>query len=87
MWAHVAATYDYDTGLYFIYFSENLDKHFNPLNTGKGYEISTNAEELRMGVRDGDSRYFKGKITRMKVYDVALNEAQIKQVTKQGICK
>ena len=87
VWAHVAATYDYDTGLHSIYFSENLDEHFNPLNTGKGYEISTNAEEVRMGVRDGDSRYFKGKITQMKVYDVALNEAQIKQIINQGICK
>jgi len=86
VWAHVAATHDFDTGLHSLYINENLSTHYNPLNNGKGYEISTNAEEVRMGVRDGESRYFKGKITQMKVYDVALSEAQIKQVKDQGIC-
>ena len=31
-----------------------------------------------MGARDGDSRYFKGKIVQMKIFDVAHNEAQIR---------
>ena len=84
MWALVAATYDYDTGLHSLYISEHL---IISRNIGKGYEISTNAKEVRMGARDGDSRYLKGKITQMKVYDVALNEAQIKQMINQGIFK
>jgi len=81
-WARVAAVYDYDTGLNSLYINGHLNKSEN---IGTGYEISTNAEEVRMGARDDDARYFKGIITEMKVYDVALNEAQIKQIINQGI--
>ena len=84
VWARVVATYDYDTGLNSIYINGHLNKS---QSIDKGYEISTNAEEVRMGTREGDARYFKGKITEMKVYDVALNEAQIKQMINQGIAK
>jgi len=80
VWARVVATYDYDTGLNSIYINGHLNKS---QNIDKGYEISTNAEEVRMGTREGDARYFKGKITEMKVYNVALNEAQIKQMINQ----
>ena len=81
-WTRVAAIYDYDTGLNSLYINGHLS---NSKNIGKGYEISTNAEEVRMGAKDYDGRYFKGMITEMKVYDVALNEAQIKQIINQGI--
>ena len=84
VWARVVATYDYDTGLNSIFINGHLNKS---QSIDKGYEISTNAEEVRMGTREGDARYFKGKITEMKVYDVALNEAQIKQMINQGIAK
>ena len=83
-WARVAATIDYDTGLNSLYINGHLNKW---KNIGRGFEILTNAEEVRMGANDGDERYFKGKITQMKVYDVALNEAQIKQIINQGIAK
>ena len=82
VWARVAAINDYDTGLNSLYINGHLNKSEN---IGKGYEILTNGKEVRMGARDGDGRYFKGKITQMKVYDVALNEAQIKQIVNQGI--
>ena len=82
VWARVAAAYDFDTGLNSLYINGHLNRWEN---IGKGYEISTNAEEVRMGARDGDARYFKGKIAEMKVYDVALNEAQIKEMINQGI--
>lgn len=74
-WYHVAATYDHNTGVNFLYIDGNPD---NSLNIGTGYEISTNDDKVRMGVKDGDGRYFKGKITQMKVYDFALNVDQIK---------
>ena len=81
-WARVAAVYDYNTGLNSLYINGQLSRS---KNIGKGYEISTNAEEVRMGATDHDDRYFRGRITEMKVYDVALNEAQIKQIINQGI--
>ena len=81
-WVRVAATNDYDTGLSSLYINGHLNKWEN---IAKGFEILTNAGEVRMGASDGDERYFKGKITQMKVYDVALNEAQIKKIINQGI--
>ena len=45
--------------------------------------IVTN-DKVRMGVNGDDNRYFKGKIAEMKVYDVALNEAQIQTSIRQG---
>ena len=40
-----------------------------------------------MGVTiERNNAYFKGKIAEMKVYDVALNEAQIQTSIRQGSC-
>ena len=39
-----------------------------------------------MGIARYGSNHFKGKITEMKVYDVALNEAQIQTSIRQGSC-
>ena len=39
-----------------------------------------------MGVGDRLNKYFAGKIAEMKVYDVALNEAQIQTSLRQGSC-
>ena len=39
-----------------------------------------------MGSRKGRDENFKGKITEMKVYDVALNNAQIQTSIRQGSC-
>jgi len=75
-WYHVAATYDHNTGINFIYIDGHPDKF---LNISKGYEISTNDDRVRMGVKDGDRRYFKGKIAQMKVFDYALDASQIKE--------
>ena len=74
-WYHVATTYDHNTGVNFIYINGNPN---NSLNIGTDYNISTNDGRVRMGVKDGDHRYFRGKITQMKVYDFALNVDQIK---------
>ena len=39
-----------------------------------------------MGSGSGRDENFKGKIAEMKVYDVALNEAQIQTSIRQGSC-
>jgi len=73
-WVHVAASYDHNTGNNSLY----INGHFSvSQNTGKGYEIETTGE-VYMGLS------FKGKIAEMKVYDVALNEAQIQTSIRQG---
>ena len=73
-WYHVAATYDHNNGVNSLYIDGNLN---NSHNIGTGYLISTNDARVRMGVKDGDGRYFKGKITQMKVYNISLSADQI----------
>lgn len=79
-WVHVAATYNHSRGENSLYINGVLNKSQNidagPLN-------STHDPKALMGVK-GD-RYFKGKIAQMKIYDAALDEAQIKAAINQGI--
>ena len=83
-WVHVAASYDYNTGNNSLY----INGHFSVTqNIGKGYEIETNPQNVRMGTIGDDGSSFIGKIAEMKVYDVALNEAQIQSSIGQGSCK
>ena len=79
-WVHVAASYDHITGNNSLYLNGHLRAS---QNIGKGYQIATAAQKIRMGVKEGNS-YFKGKIAEMKVYNFALNEAQIQTSIRQG---
>ena len=81
VWVHVAATYNYHTGNCSLFINGHLSvsSHIRI-----SYAIETNANKVRMGVRVNDYRYFKGEISEMKVYDVALNEAQIQTSIRQG---
>ena len=80
-WVHVAATYNHLTGANSLYVNGVLSK---TQNIGTGYRISTNDAAVRMGVKDGDSRYFKGAISQMRVYNVALTPEGILAVINQG---
>ena len=80
-WAHVAATYDHITGVNSLYINGHLSK---TKYIGKTDRISTNDGQVRMGVKIGDSRYFNGKIAQMKVFDIALDEADIKAAMNEG---
>ena len=53
---------------------------------GRGYQIATITQKVRMGNKGVGDKNFKGKIAEMKVYDVVLNEAQIKTSLGQGSC-
>ena len=77
VWAHVAATYDFDTGNASLYINGYLT---NSRRVSAGIYISTNADKVRIGV-------IKGAIAEMKVYDVALDEAEIQASIRKGICK
>ena len=79
-WVHVAASYDHNTGNNSLYINGHLSVS---QNIGKGHEIATTSD-VRMGTTRGSYKYFKGKIAEMKVYDVALNEAQIQTSIRQG---
>ena len=81
VWVHVAATYNYHTGNGSLL----INGHLNVLSHIRiRSAIATNTDKVRMGVRGNDNRYFKGKIAEMKVYDVALSEAQIQSSIRQG---
>ena len=79
-WVHVAANYDHNTGNCSLYINGHL---CISQYIGEGYEISTTGQKARMGAMY-EELYFKGKIAEMKVYDVALNEAQIQTSIRQG---
>ena len=82
-WVHVAASYDHGSGSNSLYINGHLKASHN---IGRGYQIATNTQKVRMGSRSGRDANFKGKIAEMKVYDVALNEAQIQTSIRQGSC-
>ena len=81
-WVHVAASYDHNSGKNSLYINGHLRAS---QNIGTGYEIATTPQRVLMGLKS--SGYFEGKITEMKVYDVALNEAQIQTSIRQGNSK
>jgi len=81
VWVHVAATYNYHTGNRSLFINGDL-KVLSHIPTR--YAIATNADKVRMGARGNDNGYFKGKIAEIKVYDVALNAAQIQKSIIQG---
>jgi len=83
-WVHVAASYDASSGNNSLYINGRLRASRN--NRRPSYRINTASQRVLMGTRNKFKEYFKGKIAEMKVYDVALNEAQIQTSIRQGSC-
>ena len=81
-WVHVAASYDHNSGRNSLYINGHLKAS---QNIGTGYEIATTPQRVLMGLKGNGS--FEGKIAEMKVFDVALNEAQIQAAIRQGSSK
>ena len=82
-WIHVAASYDHSSGSNSLYINGHLRASHN---IGRGYEIATNTQKVLMGSKKRSYGNFKGKIAEMKVYDVAVNEAQIQSSIRPGSC-
>jgi len=80
-WVHVAASYDNSSGNNSLYINGELTASKNI-----GTRINAASQRVIMGVHNYLNEYFKGKIAEMKVYDVALNEAQIQTSIRQGSC-
>ncbi|XP_006818513.1 uncharacterized protein LOC102806167 [Saccoglossus kowalevskii] len=76
-WNFLGATYDYNSGEEKLYLKGVV---VNSRNIGS-MEISTNYE-ARMGVHDTDTRYYKGLITCMQVYNRALSPDEIIEAEK-----
>jgi len=84
-WAHVAASYDYSSGNNSLYINGHL-RASQKVDPGFTCRIANASQRVRMGARNQSNGYFKGKIAEMKVYDVALNGAQIQTSIRQGSC-
>ena len=71
-WQYVGASYDHTTGTAKLFVSGRLvaKKRIGRIRLATNYPA-------RMGVRVGDGRYFRGRISCLQVYDVALNARQI----------
>ena len=79
-WQYVGASYDYNTGVASLW----LDGiQVVQTNIGAGLTLGTQ-DDVRMGVKGGDKRYFKGRIAAMQIYGIALTKEKVKAVKNAG---
>ena len=79
-WNYVGASYDSNSGL------ATLWREFAPIaqrNIGRGLRLATNYPAI-MGSRPGSRTYFRGRISCMQVFDVALNGPQMRK--RRNVC-
>ncbi|XP_078343345.1 uncharacterized protein LOC144629051 isoform X2 [Oculina patagonica] len=75
-WKFVGASYDHASGDAKLWIDGNV---VQTLNIGANLQLGTQ-DSVRMGVRIGDRRYFKGRIAQMQVYNVSLTQQQIQLI-------
>ena len=75
-WKFVGASYDQANGDAKLWVN---GKAVQTENIGANLQLATQ-DNVRMGAKIGDLRYFKGKIAQMQVYNVALTQEQIKLI-------
>ena len=78
-WIYVGASYDYSTGIARLWIDGT---QVEQLTLGV-FTLST-FTNVRLGVKSDDSRYFKGRIARVQVYNIALNREQYLAVQSRG---
>ena len=78
-WKFVGASYDHGSGEAKLWVDGVV---VQTRNIGAGLELATQ-DSIRMGVKSGDVRYFKGRITQMQVYNEALNLGQIQTIQRR----
>ena len=80
-WVHVAATYNHRTGNNSIYVNGILNA---TRNISTGFRIAAEGK-IRMGaVLVDKTRFLKAAVSHMEVYNVSLNENQIRAVKDKG---
>ena len=72
-WKFVGASYDYETGEIKLWVDGALKQAGN---MGPHKELGTQGS-VRMGVRKQDTRFFKGRISQLQIYEKALSQQQI----------
>ena len=78
-WSYVGCSYDYSTGLARAWVGEReVSTRYLEITS-----LST-AYNVRLGVKIDDSRYFRGRIARVQVYNIALNLGQFTAVKFRG---
>ncbi|XP_078379543.1 uncharacterized protein LOC144662575 [Oculina patagonica] len=79
-WHYVGMSYDHYTGIanLWLYGIQVCQKDIGARQT-----LATQ-DNVRMGAIEDDSRYFKGRITAMQIYDVALTAEEINAVENAG---
>ena len=77
-WKFVGASYDRSSGEAKLWVNGAV---VQTLNIGAGLELATQ-DSIRMGVKTGDGRYFKGRIAQMRIYNRALTQEQIQAIQK-----
>ena len=75
-WKFVGASYDNETGEIKLW-AEGVFKQTR--NWGANKQLRTQGS-VRMGVRENDNRYFKGKISQLQIYNEALSQQQILKI-------
>ena len=79
VWKFVGASYDHISGFAKLWVCGTT---VQTLYIGAGLDLATQ-DSIRMGVKIGDGRYFKGRIAEMQVYNKALTQAQILEIQKR----
>ena len=78
-WKFVGASYDGGSGDARLWVNGAV---VQTLNIGAGLDLATQ-DNIRMGVKTGDGRYFKGRIAQMQVYSSALSQKEIEGIYKR----
>ena len=80
-WKFVGASYNYSSGEAKLWIDGVLD---GTVNVAAETELGTQYK-VRMGGTPHESHYFKGRITQMRVYDVALTQEQVQEIKGKGM--
>ena len=72
-WKFVGASYDNTSGDAKLWVDGSEVQKFN---IGANLSLATQ-DNVRLGLKIGDGKFFKGRIAQMQVYDVALSQEQI----------
>ena len=78
-WHLVGASYDVSNGSAKLWVNAQVVR---TLNIGAGINLATQ-DSVRMGVKTGDVRYYKGRIAQMQVYNDALSAKQIQEIKQR----
>lgn len=78
-WIYVGASYDYSSGIARLWINGTQVKQ----STLGVFTLST-FTNVRLGVKSDDGRYFKGRISRVQVYNIALNREQYLAAKSRG---